>query len=53
MEALFKVENLRVQFSTRVGTLHAVNGVSFQIKEGLISPSSKKPTFFPEMSSGV
>jgi oligopeptide transport system ATP-binding protein len=32
--ALLSVEDLRVEFSTRRGTVHAVNGISFEIASG-------------------
>jgi len=34
MADLLKVQGLETQFQTREGTVHAVNGVSFQLKEG-------------------
>ena len=33
-EPLLSVDDLRVEFSTDRGTIHAVNGVSFEIREG-------------------
>jgi oligopeptide/dipeptide ABC transporter ATP-binding protein len=33
-EPLLSVEDLRVEFATDRGTIHAVNGVSFEIREG-------------------
>jgi oligopeptide/dipeptide ABC transporter ATP-binding protein len=33
-EALLAVDDLRVEFATDRGTIHAVNGVSFEIREG-------------------
>jgi len=34
MAELLNVQDLKTQFSTREGTVHAVNGVSFHLKEG-------------------
>lgn len=34
MEPLLELRNLKVQFSTIEGTVHAVNGVSFNLEEG-------------------
>jgi oligopeptide transport system ATP-binding protein len=36
MEELLKVQDLAVQFNTMAGTIHAVNGVSFSLKESEI-----------------
>ena len=34
MADLLKVQDLETHFRTREGTVHAVNGVSFRLKEG-------------------
>jgi oligopeptide transport system ATP-binding protein len=34
MAELLKVEGLETHFQTREGVIHAVNGVSFNLKEG-------------------
>lgn len=34
METILEVKNLRVQFSTLEGTVHAVNGVTFEVDKG-------------------
>ena len=34
MADLLKVQDLETHFRTREGTVHAVNGVSFHLKEG-------------------
>jgi len=37
-EALLDVKGLETTFKTPEGTVHAVNGVSFQLKEGVNLP---------------
>jgi oligopeptide transport system ATP-binding protein len=34
MDELLEVQDLKTQFQTRDGTIHAVNGISFNLKEG-------------------
>ena len=34
MTNILEVKNLQVQFNTLEGTVHAVNGVSFEVEEG-------------------
>jgi oligopeptide transport system ATP-binding protein len=36
MSELLAVQNLETRFHTREGTVHAVNGISFQLKEGQV-----------------
>jgi len=42
-EALLRVEDLRVEFSTEDGVVHAVDGINYEVQRGRTLGSSASP----------